>query len=136
MRPKVKVDLVGQMTTLSKWHQIKSRSYPQYLGAYPGLKILKNVSIRGQRPEAKNSDIGEIKKEGWSSHLWSEFDGNCIFFDGLGAIWKIFIQLWPLASFGWSEWISFKYHLNHPQICNSRQILTANDCSSLLSLFY
>ena len=31
-------------------------------------------------------------KEGLSSHLWSAFDGNCIFVDGLGAIWKIFIQ--------------------------------------------
>ena len=30
--------------------------------------------------------------EGWSSHLWSDFDGNCIFVDGLGAIWKIFVQ--------------------------------------------
>ena len=42
--------------------------------------------------EARNSEIGEIMKEGWSSHLWSDFDGNCIFVDGLGAIWKIFIQ--------------------------------------------
>ena len=36
--------------------------------------------------EDRNSDVGEIMKEGWSSHLWSEFDGNCIFVDGLGAI--------------------------------------------------
>ena len=34
----------------------------------------------------RNSEIGEIMKEGWSSHLWSDFDGNCIFVDGLGAI--------------------------------------------------
>ena len=31
-------------------------------------------------------------KEGWSSHLGSDFDKNCIIVDGLGAIWKIFIQ--------------------------------------------
>ena len=31
-------------------------------------------------------------KGGRSSHLWSDFDGNCIFVDGFGAIWKIFIQ--------------------------------------------
>ena len=31
-------------------------------------------------------------KEGWTSHLWSEIDGNCIFADGLGAILKIFNQ--------------------------------------------
>ena len=37
--------------------------------------------------EKKTPDyIGEIMKEGWSSHLWSDFDGNCIFVDGLGAI--------------------------------------------------
>ena len=31
-------------------------------------------------------------KEGWNSHLWSEIDGNCIFADGLGAIWNTFNQ--------------------------------------------
>ena len=45
-------------------------------------KILKKML----QLEARNSDISEIMKEGWSSHLWSEFDGNCIFVDGLGAI--------------------------------------------------
>ena len=38
--------------------------------------------------EARNSEIGEIMKEGWSSHLWSHFDGNCIFLDGLGCYLK------------------------------------------------
>ena len=33
-----------------------------------------------------------MMKEGWNSDLWSEIDGNCIFADGLGAIWKIFSQ--------------------------------------------
>ena len=31
-------------------------------------------------------------KEGWNSLLWSEIDGNCIYADGFGAIWKIFSQ--------------------------------------------
>ena len=56
----------------------------QYLGAHPWPKILKKCFKK--RPEARNSEIGEIMKEGWSSHLWSDFDGNCIFVDGLGAI--------------------------------------------------
>ena len=36
--------------------------------------------------EARNSEIGEIMREGWRSYLWSDFDGNCIIVDGLGAI--------------------------------------------------
>ena len=32
--------------------------------------------------EARNSEIGEIIIEGWSSHLWSDYDRNCIFMDG------------------------------------------------------
>ena len=51
-------------------------------------KILKKML----QLEARNSDISEIMKEGWSSHLWSEFDRNGIFVNCLGAIRKIFIQ--------------------------------------------
>ena len=39
--PEVKVDLRGQVTTLSKWYEINSRGHPQYLGAHPWPKILK-----------------------------------------------------------------------------------------------
>ena len=58
--------------------------------AYPKPKIQKKSF--NQKPEARNSDNGEIMRDGWNSHMWSEIDRNCIFVDGLGAIWKIFNQ--------------------------------------------
>ena len=73
-----------------KWYQIKSRGHPNYLNAYHRPKIQKKSF--NQKPEARNSDNGEIMGEGWNSHMWSEIDRNCIFVDGLGAIWKIFNQ--------------------------------------------
>ena len=60
----------------------------QIQGPFPvprGLSWAKDFEKMFQL-EDRNSDVGEIMKEGWSSHLWSEFDGNCIFVDGLGAI--------------------------------------------------
>ena len=62
----------------------------QFLGPSPvprRLSMAKDSEKRFQmRPEARNSKIGEIMKEGWNSHLWSDFDRNCKFVDGLGAI--------------------------------------------------
>ena len=46
-----------------------------------GQRFKKKVSIRGQRLETVI-----MVKEGWNGHLWSEFDRNCIFVDGFGAI--------------------------------------------------
>ena len=84
MRPEAKLDLGGCMTTQSKWYQINYRGHPKCLNAYPKPKIQKKSF--NQKPEARNSDNGEIMREGWNSHMWSEIDRNCIFADGLGAI--------------------------------------------------
>ena len=68
-------------------------------------------------------------KEGWNSHLWSEIDGNCIFADGLGAIWKIFSQtshMRPEAKAdrgghmtNLSKWYQIKYR-GHPKYLGQR----------------
>ena len=79
------------MTNPSKRYQIKSRGHPKYLKRPIQGQIFRKKSFN-ERPEARNSDNGELMKKGWNSHLWSEIDGNCIFADGLGAIWKIFSQ--------------------------------------------
>ena len=60
----------------------------QFQGASPvprGPSMAKDTEKMFQI-EARNSEIEEIMKEGWSSHLWSDFEGNCIIVDGLGAI--------------------------------------------------
>ena len=51
-------------------------------------------------------------KGGWKSHLRLEIDGNCIFADGLRAIWKIFNQtshMRPEAKLDlWGQWLKKK----------------------------
>ena len=50
------------------------------------VESLSRLKMFQMKSEARNSYISKIMKEGWSSHLRSEFDGNCIFVDGLGDI--------------------------------------------------
>ena len=64
-------------------------------------------------------------KEGWSCHLWSDFDGNCIFVDGLGAIWKIFIQTNQKRPEVKMTTLSKWYQINsrgHPQYLGAQMI--------------